>query len=106
KRSFTVQWLAGGGSEAPVSGSKQKARRRGVWQRRYWEHVLRDENDLERHCDYIHYNPVKHGLVDWPRDWRYSRFHRFARSGDYDFVWGCRMSPGLNFDDLNETAME
>jgi putative transposase len=47
--------------ESAVSRSKQEARRRGVWQRRYWEHLIRDEIDFERHCDYIHYNPVKHG---------------------------------------------
>ena len=50
KHTFTVKWLAGGGIETAVSGSKRKARRRGVWQRRYWEHVIDDEIDLERHA--------------------------------------------------------
>jgi putative transposase len=106
KRTFTVDWLAGGGKEAAVSRSKRKARRRGVWQRRYWEHALENENDLERHCDYIHYNPVKHGLVRCPSEWPYSSFHRFVRSGDYDADWGCGTSPAPSFDDLDQTAME
>ena len=61
KRTITVEWLQSGRMESAVSRSKQEARRRGVWQRRYWEHLIRDEIDFERHCDYIHYNPVKHG---------------------------------------------
>ena len=52
-----------------------------LWQRRYWEHSIRDEADLERHVDYIHYNPVKHGLVERVADWPYSSFHRFVRQG-------------------------
>ena len=106
KRSFTVHWLTGGGLETPVSGSMRKGRRRGVWQRRYWEHLLEDETDLERHCDYIHYNPVKHALVRCPREWPYSSFHRFERSGDYAPDWGCGSLPSPDFSDLDETAME
>ena len=106
KRAFTVEWLKGGGGEGQVSRSKQNARRRGVWQRRYWEHHIRDENDLERHCDYIHYNPVKHGLVGCPRDWEYSSFHRFVQSGDYPQDWACGSHPALDFSDLDETAIE
>lgn len=52
-----------------------------LWQRRYWEHTLRDELDLARHMDYIHFNPVKHGLVERAGDWPYSSFHRFVRRG-------------------------
>lgn len=54
-------------------------RERGIWQRRFWEHPLRDETDLRRHIDYIHFNPVKHGYVAAVRDWPYSSFHRYAR---------------------------
>ncbi|WP_022692986.1 REP-associated tyrosine transposase [Ponticaulis koreensis] len=54
-------------------------RERGIWQRRYWDHMIRDEEDLENHVNYIHYNPVKHGLVDDPDDWPYSTWHRFKR---------------------------
>jgi putative transposase len=74
KRAFTVSWLASGGFEAIVSKGGRRQRRRGVFRRRYWEHVIRDELDFERHADYIHYNPVKHGLCRCPRDWPYSSF--------------------------------
>ena len=63
KKEFTKSWVAEGGVEEAVSDSRRRNRRRGVWQRRFWEHSIQDEDDLERHCDYIHYNPVKHGLV-------------------------------------------
>jgi hypothetical protein len=53
---------------------------RGIWPRRFWEHVIRDELDYERHIDYIHYNPVKHGHVAKVVDWPYSSFHRFVRA--------------------------
>ncbi len=49
-----------------------------LWQRRFWEHCIRDEEDFEKHCDYIHYNPVKHGLCDSPKDWKFSSFSRFV----------------------------
>ncbi|WP_250459766.1 REP-associated tyrosine transposase [Microbulbifer litoralis] len=59
-----------------------------LWQRRYWEHTIRDSEDLSRHMDYIHYNPVKHGLVKRARDWPHSSFHRWVESGVYDLDWG------------------
>ncbi|MEO1152066.1 MAG: transposase [Pseudomonadota bacterium] len=52
---------------------------RGIWQRRFWEHSIRDHEDLDRHIDYIHWNPVKHGLVDDPDDWPYSTYHEWKR---------------------------
>lgn len=61
---------------------------RGIWQRRYWEHTLRDDRDVERHVDYIHYNPVKHGHVSRVSEWPYSSFHRFVRKGVYPADWG------------------
>ncbi len=70
-------------------------RERGVWQRRYWEHMLRDENDYARHLDYIHYNPVKHGLVASTGDWPYSSFRRFVDAGFYPPDWG---SEGVAFE--------
>lgn len=110
KRTFTKAWLLNGGLEQPTSGSRKKNRRRGVWQRRFWEHLIRDENDFARHCDYIHYNPVKHELASCPHVWPHSSFARFALQGICDSAWGCtcdgrRMTP-LVFDDLDETAME
>ncbi len=60
----------------------------GLWQRRYWEHLLRDENDYARHVDYIHYNPVKHGLATSAIEWPYSSFHRHVEVGNYQSDWG------------------
>ncbi len=59
-----------------------------LWQPRYWEHCIRDENDFARHTDYIHWNPVKHGLVRCAADWPYSTFHRFVAAGAYPENWG------------------
>jgi len=59
-----------------------------LWQRRFWEHTIRDESDFERHVDYIHFNPVKHGLVVRVRDWPYSSFHRYVRRGVLPEDWG------------------
>ncbi len=59
----------------------------GVWQARFWEHILRDQSEMENHIDYIHYNPVKHGYVDNVADWPYSSFHRYVRQGNYSFDW-------------------
>ncbi len=63
-------------------------REQAVWQRRFWEHQIRDEHDFARHVEYIHYNPVKHGLVKSPRDWAYSSFHRYVKQGIYKSDWG------------------
>jgi putative transposase len=59
-----------------------------LWQRRFWEHTIRNETDFERHADYIHYNPVKHGLVSQVVDWRHSSFHRYVRQGVLPSDWG------------------
>jgi len=61
---------------------------RGIWQRRFWEHMIRDDRDFERHVDYIHYNPVKHGHVHRPVDWPHSTFSRYVRCGVYSTDWG------------------
>jgi putative transposase len=71
-----------------VSPSRSRKGERGIWQRRYWEHTLRDERDFARHADYIHFNPVKHDYVGRVRDWPYSSFHRLARVGVYAADWG------------------
>jgi putative transposase len=59
-----------------------------LWQRRYWEHTIRDGNDLARHVDYIHYNPVKHGHTASPVEWPFSSFHRYVKQGLYAADWG------------------
>jgi len=61
---------------------------RGIWQRRFWEHAIRDDEDLARHMDYIHYNPVKHGHARSVADWPYSTFHRLVKRGVYAPDWG------------------
>ncbi|MES2821141.1 MAG: transposase [Pseudomonadota bacterium] len=60
---------------------------RGIWQRRYWEHLIRDDLDYQRHRDYVHFNPVKHVYVRQVRDWPYSSFHRAVRDGCYPADW-------------------
>lgn len=71
-----------------ISRSREAKRERGVWQRRYWEHLIRDEEDLQRHVDYIHINPVKHGYVKRVADWPYSSFHRYVQTGQLTPDWG------------------
>jgi putative transposase len=75
-------------SQKNLSTSRQNKKERGIWQRRFWEHLIRDEVDFKNHLEYIHYNPVKHGLVEAPKDWEYSSFHRSVRQGMYDITWG------------------
>ena len=96
KKYFTQHWLAANGEEQAVSLSKLQQRRRGIWQRRFWEHALRDECDYAQHLDYLHYNPVKHGLVTAVVDWPYSSFHRFVNEGLYPSHWGENLEARLN----------
>jgi putative transposase len=70
-----------------ISASRVSKGERGIWQRRYWEHTLRDEADFERHVDYIHFNPVKHGHARRVQDWPHSSFHRMVRLGIYPLDW-------------------
>lgn len=73
-----------------IKPSRKHKSERGIWQRRFWEHVIRDENDFNRHVDYIHINPVKHQYVKRPADWPYSSIHKFIRQGLVDINWGCK----------------
>jgi putative transposase len=90
KSAFTQSYLASGGREQPRSSSRLRQRARGVWQRRFWEHTIRDEADRIRHLDYIHYNPVKHGYVNCPHAWPHSSFQRFVVWGHYEHDWCCQ----------------
>jgi putative transposase len=76
----------------PATEQRSKSRvskgERGIWQRRYWEHLIRDEDDYAHHVDYIHYNPVKHGYVERAADWPYSSIHRFIKRGVVSLDWG------------------
>lgn len=71
-----------------ISHSRVRSRERGIWQRRFWEHRIRDDLDYQRHMDYIHYNAVKHGYVARPSDWPYSTFKRYVSEGIYRSDWG------------------
>lgn len=75
--------------------SKAKKGEKNIWQSRYWAHVILDENDLYKHLDYVHYNPIKHGHVDKAKDWKYSTFHKFVKLGYYEDNW-------CNFDNSNK----
>jgi putative transposase len=88
KGAFTERWLASGGIESDRSPSRVRKGEHGIWQRRFWEHQIRDDADLERHVDYIHDNPVKHGYVARPVDWLWSSFGRHVRLGQYPPGWG------------------
>ncbi len=68
----------------------QNNRKAKVWQSRFWDHIIRDQNDMNRHIDYIHYNPVKHGLTRSPFKWKYSSIHTYYSAGYYSDDWGGR----------------
>jgi putative transposase len=110
KATFTRSYLADGGHEEPRSPSRLRQRARGVWQRRFWEHTITDEDDLHRHLDYIHYNAVKHRHVACPHDWPHSSFHRYASEGYYDRDWCCQCHgsavPPIGLDKIAVAAGE
>ena len=82
----------------PISASRAGRNERGIWQRRYWEHTLRDEDDFARHLDYIHFNPVKHGHTARVQDWPHSSFRRWVRLRVYSIDWaGDRRDSGAGF---------
>ena len=72
-----------------VNPVRKKKKERGIWQRRFWEHLIRDEKDYEHHLNYIHYNPVKHGYVNKTSAWPYSSIHRYIRTGLFPENWAC-----------------
>jgi len=83
------QNLAQGGREVGISKARNNHRERGIWQKRFWEHRIRNEEDMMHHVNYIHYNPVKHGLVRCPHEWPYSSFARWIKQGFYKQNWLC-----------------
>ena len=91
---FSTRWslinsgFSRGLDARPRSASKTAKREKGIWQRRYWEHAIRDDADLERHVDYIHFNPVKHRHVTRVADWPHSSFHRYVGRGLLAADWG------------------
>jgi putative transposase len=98
---FATRWMlikAGFSRHIPGGERRSPSRvgkgERGIWQRRYWEHLIRDEGDYRRHVDYIHYNPVKHGYVPCAADWPHSSIHRYIREGAIGRDWGGGMCAG------------
>ena len=81
----------------PQEAAREKKRHKPVWQRRYYEHTIRDEEDYRRHLDYIHWNPVKHGIVQRPSHWRYSSFDKYVDRGYYAEDW-CDFSDELDLE--------
>lgn len=92
KRYFSI------GMESPINKRREKL----IWQRRFWERLIRDEEDLHRYLDYIHFNPVKHGYVQNAKDWENSTFKQYVKRGFYDINWGCNESVNLFKIRLNE----
>ncbi len=88
KRFVTKQCRARLYRDEWMSASKKRRKESTLWQRRYWEHLIRDEIDYRQHMDYLHFNPVKHSHVTRVSDWPYSTFHRYVRQGVYSENWG------------------
>ena len=85
-----------------LNTSKRRRKESTLWQRRFWEHQIRDDHDYEIHMDYLHYNPVKHGLVKQVKDWPYSTFHRYVLEGIYSLEWGSDLKLDESYTDWGE----
>ena len=99
---FSMRWglIKANFSRAIGKGERRSQSRlargeRGIWQRRFWEHLIRDQDDFNRHVDYIHWNPVKHGWVRRVADWPHSTFHNYLKRGVYRADWGGGTGEGL-----------
>ena len=110
KTLFTKSFRGNNALPKTVSISRQKHRESNVWQRRFWEHTIQDESELETYLNYIHYNPVKHGLVSCPHLWSYSSFHSWVQKDGYSSSWGCVCQGKLdkipNFDNIKNYVGE
>jgi len=90
KRNYTLNYKKARGITTPFN----------LWQERFWDHIIRDERDLHNHFDYIHWNPVKHGCVQRPEDWRHSTFRHWLERGYYEPGWGYGGEP-VNITDMS-----
>jgi putative transposase len=88
KRLFTRDYLYRVGPGEFRNQSHQKQGEAAIWQRRFWEHTIQNQDDLARHIEYIFFNPVKHGLVECVSEWQWSSFHQFVKLGLYPNEWG------------------
>ncbi|MGH8354903.1 MAG: REP-associated tyrosine transposase [Pseudomonas sp.] len=93
KRGVSQRWR----TLDPLNRSQQQRRENGLWQRRFWEHRIRNPQDYQRHMDYLHWNPVKHGLVERVADWPWSSFQQLAKAGVYPPDWGGDAGPPGSF---------
>ena len=84
KARFSREFLLRSDLEGKISESRKRKRERGIWQRRFWKHTIRDDNDLAMHINYIHFNPIKHGMVEKLSDWHWSSYNDFLNTGYYD----------------------
>ncbi|MDT4292021.1 transposase [Methylomonas sp. MO1] len=105
---YPTRWMlikAGFSRQIPknerINTSRLAKGERGIWQRRYWEHLIRDETDYPRHMDYVHWNPVKHGFLSRVIDWPHSTFHRYVKNGVYQPNWAGTAASG-NGEDFGE----
>ena len=101
KRRFVRAWLKAGGDERDRSDSRIHHRRRGVWQRRFWEHTVRGD-EFHDIVAYIHFNPVKHGHASCPHAWEWSSFHQWVREGKIDADWECGCASQIIARTFNE----
>jgi putative transposase len=92
---FTREFRRRGGSEGTGSESRQSKGEAAVWQRRFWEHRIRDVDDFRRHVEYVHFNPVKHGYVTRLEDWKWSSFHDHVARGWIEPDWGTIEPEGI-----------
>jgi putative transposase len=92
KAYFTHRLVAAG-----VSVKRHRNGEYALWQRRFWKHTIRNEIDFERHLDYVHFNPVKHGLVNRVREWPYSSFHAYVRRGVLPADWAGDAASTIDF---------
>ncbi len=101
---FSIRWqqikgnfskLYKGNNTTNKTESMIHKREKGIWQRRFWEHAIRSQEDYNKHCDYIHYNPVKHGFVESPSLWKHSSFNIFVKNGLYNWDWGKTVNKNL-----------
>jgi len=76
-------------TQESITASRKNKNERGIWQRRFWEHLIRNEQDLKNHIDYIHYNPVKHGYVQQPDEWKYSSIYQYIKNELLSPNWTC-----------------
>ena len=94
------QIKAGFTKNVNIEYEMNNSRESNIWQRRYWEHTIRDEDDLYKHLDYIHFNPIKHGYVQRAKDWEFSSFDKFVKKGFYESDW-CNFNDKYKIIDMD-----